>query len=79
MILIDTPAGLSFVFRAAVDVADLVLIPCGPSSLDINAARTTLLNVVSALRSDVRSKTQIAVVPTRVDVNTPRASRSRTN
>lgn len=71
VILIDTPAGLSSVFRAAVDVADLVLIPCGPSSLDINAARTTLLNVVSALRSDVRSKTQIAVVPTRVDVNTP--------
>ncbi|WP_279598257.1 ParA family protein [Methylobacterium sp. J-026] len=71
VILIDTPAGLSSVFRAAVDVADLVLIPCGPSSLDINAARTTLLNVVSALRSDARSRTQIAIVPTRVDVRTP--------
>lgn len=71
VVLIDTPAGLSSVFRAAVDVADLVLIPCGPSSLDINAARTTLLNVISALRSDARSRTQVAIVPTRVDVQTP--------
>ncbi|MFC6791484.1 AAA family ATPase [Methylobacterium komagatae] len=71
VILIDTPAGLSSVSRAAVDVADLVIIPCGPSSLDINAARTTLMNVVTALRSDSRSKAQIVIVPTRVDIQTP--------
>lgn len=71
LILIDTPAGLSSVSRAAVDVADLVVIPCGPSSLDINAARTTLMNVVTALRSDSRSKAQIVIVPTRVDLQTP--------
>lgn len=71
VILIDTPAGLSSVFRAAVDVGDLVLIPCGPSSLDINAARNTLLNVVSALRTDTRSRARIVIVPTRVDVQTP--------
>ena len=70
VILIDTPAGLSSVSRAAVDVADLVIIPCGPSSLDINAARTTLMNVVTALRSDSRSKAQIVIVPTRVDIQT---------
>jgi len=71
IILIDTPAGLSSVSRAAVDVADLVIIPCGPSSLDINAARTTLMNVVTALRSDSRSRAQIVIVPTRVDIQTP--------
>jgi chromosome partitioning protein len=71
VILIDTPAGLSSVSRAAVDVADLVIIPCGPSSLDINAARTTLMNVVTALRGDQRSRAQIVIVPTRVDLQTP--------
>ena len=71
VILIDTPAGLSSVFRAAVDVADLVLIPCGPSSLDINAARTTLMNVVSALRGDAGSRAKVVIVPTRVEMQTP--------
>lgn len=70
-ILIDTPAGLGSVFRAAVDVADLILVPCGPSSLDINAARNTIAHVISALRNDTRSRARIVLVPTRVDLRTP--------
>jgi chromosome partitioning protein len=71
VIIIDTPAGLGTVFRAAVDIADLVIIPCGPSSLDLNAARTTIANVTTALRNDPRSRARIVAVPTRVDTQTP--------
>ena len=71
IIIIDTSAGLGSVFRAAVDVADLVLIPCGPSSLDLNAARTTLSQVTAALRNDTRSRARMIAVPTRVDMETP--------
>jgi len=71
IVVIDTPAGLGNVFRAAVDIADVILIPCGPSSLDINAARNTLSNVSSMLRADARSDARVLMVPTRVDVQTP--------
>jgi chromosome partitioning protein len=69
--IVDTPAGLGPVFRAAVDIADLVIVPCGPSSLDLNAARLTLSEVGSALRSDARSLARVVTVPTRVDVQQP--------
>ncbi|MFE1600582.1 AAA family ATPase [Methylobacterium sp. ID0610] len=71
VLIIDTPAGLGPVFRAAVDVADLILIPCGPSSLDLNSARTTLGAVANQLRNDSRSHARVALVPTRVDRETP--------
>ncbi|POR40169.1 ParA family protein [Methylobacterium sp. V23] len=71
VVVVDTPAGLGTVFRAAVDVADVILIPCGPSSLDINAARNTLASVSSMLRADARSEARVLMVPTRVDVQTP--------
>lgn len=69
--IVDTPAGLGPVFRAAVDIADLVIVPCGPSSLDLNAARLTLSEVGTALRSDARSLARVVTVPTRVDVQQP--------
>lgn len=69
--IVDTPAGLGPVFRAAVDIADLVIVPCGPSSLDLNAARLTLSEVGAALRSDARSLARVVTVPTRVDVQQP--------
>lgn len=69
--IVDTPAGLGPVFRAAVDIADLVIVPCGPSSLDLNAARLTLSEVSTALRSDSRSTARVVTVPTRVDIQQP--------
>jgi chromosome partitioning protein len=69
--VVDTPAGLGPVFRAAVDVADLILIPCGPSSLDLNSARTTLTAVVDQLKKDSRSHAKVVLVPTRVERETP--------
>lgn len=69
--IVDTPAGLGPVFRAAVDIADLVLVPCGPSSLDLNAARQTLSEVSATLRSDARSLARVITIPTRVDIQQP--------
>ncbi len=70
-VIIDTPAGLGPVFRAAVDAADLIAVPCGPSSLDLNAARQTLAATATLLRQDNRSLARVVVVPTRVDKTTP--------
>ncbi|GEP01792.1 ParA family protein [Methylobacterium haplocladii] len=69
--IVDTPAGIGTVFRAALDVADLIIVPCGPSSLDLNAARQTLSQISSALRSDARSLAKVITVPTRVDLQQP--------
>jgi chromosome partitioning protein len=38
-VVIDGPAGLSEVTRTILFVADLTLLPCGPSVLDLRAAR----------------------------------------
>lgn len=41
VIVIDTPPHADSAARAAVDVADLVLIPCRPSAFDLSAIQTT--------------------------------------
>lgn len=71
VVIVDTPAGLGTVFRTAVEIADLVIVPCGASSLDLNAARTTITTIAAALRNDSRSRARIIAVPTRVDRQTP--------
>ncbi len=70
-VIVDTPAGLGPVFDAAVDIADLILVPCGPSSLDLNAARVTLSRIGSSQRKDPDLKARVVTVPTRVEPQTP--------
>ena len=41
LIVIDTPPHADSAARAAVEVADLVLIPCRPSAFDLSAIQTT--------------------------------------
>lgn len=41
MIVIDTPPHADSAARAAVEIADLVLIPCRPSAFDLSAIQTT--------------------------------------
>jgi chromosome partitioning protein len=41
VIVIDTPPHADSAARAAVEVADLVLIPCRPSAFDLSAIQTT--------------------------------------
>ena len=40
-IVIDTPPHADSAARAAVEIADLVLIPCRPSAFDLSAIQTT--------------------------------------
>lgn len=70
-VVVDTPAGLGPVFDAAVDIADLIIVPSGPSSLDLNAARATLGRIAEALRRDPGLRARIVAVPTRVERQTP--------
>ncbi|MFH6784836.1 MULTISPECIES: ParA family protein [Methylobacterium] len=69
--IVDTPAGLGPVFRAAIDVADIVLVPCGPSSLDLNSVRNTLTAITDHLKNDNRNHPRVVLVPTRVERETP--------
>jgi chromosome partitioning protein len=41
LIVIDTPPHADSAARAAVEIADLVLIPCRPSAFDLSAIQTT--------------------------------------
>ena len=47
-LVIDGPAGLSEVTRAILLVADLALLPCGPSALDLRAAKDAIRVVKQA-------------------------------
>lgn len=50
MLIIDGPAGLSEVTRAVLLVANLALLPCGPSVLDIRAVQEAIRVVRQAQR-----------------------------
>ncbi len=67
-VIIDLPAGFGTAFETAVLIADLVVIPCSPSSLDIGAAQATITKAREVRRADVTSvRLRMVTVPTRVD------------
>ncbi len=67
-ILVDLPAGFGTIFETSVLIADLLAVPCGPSSLDINAAQKTIVKAREIRRFDLPPNgLKIATVPTRVD------------
>jgi chromosome partitioning protein len=66
LVLIDTPPGTPETAYEAALVADLVLLPCGPSPLDLFALKETLALALKA-RAERRSKRpRIRFVPSRV-------------
>jgi chromosome partitioning protein len=70
IVLIDTPPGMSDTTYQAALVADLVLLPCGPSPLDLFALKGAL-NLALKARAERRSKRpRIRLVPSRVMMNT---------
>lgn len=70
IVLIDTPPGMPDVTYQAMLVADLVLLPCGPSPLDLFPLKEALGLALKA-RAERRSKTpRIRFVPSRVLKNT---------
>jgi chromosome partitioning protein len=70
IILIDTPPGMPEITYQAALVADLFLLPCGPSPLDLFALKEALSLALRA-RAERRSKRpRIRFVPSRVLMNT---------
>lgn len=70
LILIDTPPGLpETTFQAAL-LADLMLLPCGASPLDIFALKDSLALALRARAQRRSKKPRIRFVPSRVPANT---------
>ena len=70
IVIIDTPPGLPDVAYQAMLLADLVLLPCGPSPLDIFPLKEAL-GIALKARAERRSKKpRIRFVPSRVLKNT---------
>ena len=67
MLIIDGPAGLSEVTRAVLLVANLAMLPCGPSVLDLRALHEAIRVVGQAQR--IRGGPPLAVlVPNKLQV-----------
>ena len=66
-LIIDGPAGLSEVTRAILLVADLALLPCGPSTLDLRAVNEAI-RVVKQAQSIRRGPPQTMLVPNKLQV-----------
>ncbi|HZL57460.1 MAG TPA: AAA family ATPase [Bryobacteraceae bacterium] len=70
LIVIDTPPGAPEIAYQAALAADLVLLPCGPSPLDLFALKEAL-NLSLKARAERRSKKpRIRFVPSRVSMST---------
>ncbi len=66
-LVIDGPAGLSEVTRAILLVADLALLPCGPSVLDLRAAQEAI-RVVRQAQQIRHGPPQAVLVPNKLQV-----------
>jgi chromosome partitioning protein len=70
VVLIDTPPGMPETAYQAAMVADLVLLPCGPSPLDLFALKEALSLALKARAERRNKKPRIRFVPSKVLRNT---------
>ena len=70
MVIIDTPPGMPDVIYEAAMVADLVLLPCGPSQLDLFPLKSAIALVLKARAARRSKKPRVRLVPSRVTMNT---------
>jgi len=70
LILIDTPPGIPEVGYQAALVADLVLLPCGPSPFELFALKEALAQALKARAERRSKKPRIRFVPSRVVIGT---------
>lgn len=70
VILIDTPPGLPDIAYQAMLLADLVLLPCGPSPLDLFPLKEALSLALKARAERGSKKPRIRLVPSKVLMNT---------
>ena len=69
IVLIDTPPGMPEVAYQAALAADLMLLPCGPSPLDLFAIKEALSLALKARAERRSKKPRIRFVPSRVLMN----------
>jgi chromosome partitioning protein len=70
IVLIDTPPGMPDTTYHAALLADLMLLPCGPSPLDLYALKDALALSLKARAQRRSKKPRIRLVPSRVLMNT---------
>jgi chromosome partitioning protein len=66
IVVIDTPPGITETLYDAAMVADLVLLPCGPSPLDLFALKDALSLTLKARAERRAKKPRVRFVPSRV-------------
>jgi chromosome partitioning protein len=66
-VVIDGPAGLSEITRAILLVADLAVLPCGPSVLDLRAVNEAI-RVVKQAQKVRRGPPRVVLVPNKLQV-----------
>ena len=64
--MIDTPPGITETLYDAAMVADIVLLPCGPSPLDLFALKDALSLTLKARAERRSKKPRVRFVPSRV-------------
>jgi chromosome partitioning protein len=70
IVVIDTPPGMPETTAQALLLADLALLPCGPSPLDMYALKDALSLALHARAARRSKKPRIRFVPSRVIMNT---------
>lgn len=70
IVLIDTPPGMPETAYQAAMLADLVLLPCGPSPLDMFALKEAIGLALKARAARRSKKPRIRLVPSKVTMNT---------
>src|ERR1019366_817076 len=70
LVIIDTPPGMTETLYEAALAADLVLLPCGPSPLDLFALRDALSLALKARAERRAKKPRVRFVPSKVTLNT---------
>lgn len=70
IVIIDTPPGIPEVAYQAALVADLVLLPCGPSPLDLFALKEALSQALQARAERRSKKPRIRLAPSKVNMST---------
>lgn len=70
IVIIDTPPGITDTLYEAALAADLVLLPCGPSPLDMFALKDALSLTLKARAERRSKKPRVRFVPSRVVMST---------
>jgi chromosome partitioning protein len=70
IVIIDTPPGMPDIAYQAALVADLMLLPCGPSPLDLFALKEALSLALKARAERRSKKPRIRLVPSKVNMST---------